>query len=176
MSGDPSKGVLRLEVPVELPNTTEVSIISSSSGSSEPRTISLNTLPPILLDVWLPPAYPYTPPQLRAVHATYSWLSLDGPGLRESLAGKWEEGQGVLYNWVEWIRTGEFLEELGMSRTVNGQQIIRYVHTLVVQLVAHPVSGYLTLRPPSYSPLWKDTTPQLRPLDFRRTRMNAKFA
>ncbi len=134
MSGDSSKGMIRLEVPVDLPGSTAVVLASdstiqsgssSSSGPSTPKTISLTTLPPILLDICLPRTYPYTPPQVRAVHATYSWLSLDG--LREALAGKWEEGQGVLYTWVEWIRSGEFLEELGMSTIIEGRQTIRYV-------------------------------------------------
>ncbi|RPD63166.1 RWD-domain-containing protein [Lentinus tigrinus ALCF2SS1-6] len=138
LSGDPLKGLIRLEVPVDLPDSTEVlvtndrSIETGSSSTSQspcpPRTLSLTTLPPILLDVCLPSTYPYTPPQIRAVHATYSWLSLNGPDLRELLAGKWEEGQGVLYIWVESIRSGEFLDDLGMRTTTKGRPIVRISH------------------------------------------------
>lgn len=133
---------------MELPDATAVSIQSdvltengssssspaaaaptqaSSSANASPKTISLSTLPPILLDVCIPASYPYTAPQIRTIHATHSWLSLTRFDLRGRLAEMWEEGEGVLYNWVEWIRSGDFLDALGLSSTVDGRRIIRYV-------------------------------------------------
>lgn len=38
----------------------------------------------------------------------------------------WQDGEGVLYSWIETIRSGEFLYSLGMLCDVNGQETIRY--------------------------------------------------
>ncbi|KAI0639186.1 RWD-domain-containing protein [Trametes polyzona] len=149
LSVDTSKGLIRLEVPVELPDATAVSIHndlltetgsssnspaagpSTSTGSSDGQanTLTLTTLPPILLDVCIPPAYPHVPPQIRSIHATHSWVPpARVGGLRERLAGMWEAGEGVLYSWVEWIRSGEFLDALEMCETEEGRRIIRIPH------------------------------------------------
>ncbi|KAI0662611.1 RWD-domain-containing protein [Cubamyces menziesii] len=154
LSVDAAKGMIRLEVPVELPDATAISIQSdvltengssssspaaapaqaSSSANASPKTISLSTLPPILLDVCIPASYPYTAPQIRTIHATHSWLSLTRFDLHGRLAEMWEEGEGVMYNWVEWIRSGDFLDALGLSSTEEGRRIIR---------IPHPTPGLL---------------------------------
>ncbi|KAM5538239.1 hypothetical protein V8D89_008126 [Ganoderma adspersum] len=136
-----SKGYIRLEVPVDLSEPTVVLLQASSVDHDRPTTeassstaLLLTALPPILLDVSLPQAYPYVTPQIRTVHATHSWLPQVGSELRDHLAGKWEAGEGVLYTWVEWVRTGEFLDDLHLTEAVDGQRTIR---------ISHPTPGLL---------------------------------
>ncbi|KAL1952187.1 hypothetical protein VTO73DRAFT_1336 [Trametes versicolor] len=143
LSVDTSRGLIRLEVPVELPDATVVSIhadllTSNGSSSSAPAgrsqspahasTLTLSTLPPILLDVCIPASYPFVPPIIRSVHATHSWLPPARFDLHDRLAGMWEAGEGVLYSWVEWIRSGEFLDALELTSTVDGKRTIRIPH------------------------------------------------
>ncbi|KAI0824126.1 RWD-domain-containing protein [Trametes gibbosa] len=133
LSADTVKGLIRLEVPVELPQATAVSIhgnllTENGSYSNAPEGRSLSTLPPILLDVCIPPQYPFVPPQIRTIHSTHSWLSTTSGDLRERLAGMWEPGEGVLYSWVEWIRSGDFLDSLEMSAMVDSKRVIRIPH------------------------------------------------
>ncbi|KAI0651634.1 RWD-domain-containing protein [Trametes meyenii] len=153
LSLDAAKGLIRLEVPVELPDASAVSIhdalltehgsssshpgpdLSAGAGpSSSTKTLSLSTLPPVLLDVLLPHEYPFSPPQIRSVHVTHSWLQPGRVDLRERLAEMWEEGEGVLYTWVEWIRSGELLDTLGMISVVGGRRTI---------CIPHPTPGLL---------------------------------
>lgn len=102
-------------MPVDLSQPTEVSIQIGTpnpesldqAGPSSPKVLSVSVLPPLLLDISIPPTYPYTSPHLRTVHATHSWL-INASELRDQLAEKWVKGEGVLYTWVEWIRSGEF--------------------------------------------------------------------
>ena len=158
LSADAAKDIIRLEVPVDLSEGTLVTVeddlaangaSSNASGSDDVKVISLKTLPPILLDICLPPTYPYTPPQIRAVHSAHSWFTCAGRDLHEHLAEKWEKGEGVLYTWVEWIRSGDFLDELGMTSMENGQRVIWCVllsHSRLVLpdchcSIAHPTPG-----------------------------------
>ncbi|KAI0359180.1 RWD-domain-containing protein [Trametes cingulata] len=147
LSVDTSKALIRLEVPVELPDATVVSIhndlltengsssnVPASSASAAAKTLSLSTLPPLLLDICIPPSYPFVPPQIRTIHATHAWLVLARFDLRDRLAEMWEEGEGVLYTWVEWIRSGDFLDALDMSSHEGGARIIR---------ISHPTPGLL---------------------------------
>ncbi|KAI0768503.1 RWD-domain-containing protein [Trametes elegans] len=138
LSVDATQGRIRLEVPVELPDATAVSIhsdlltengpSSSKAPASPPKTAILSTLPPILIDVCIPPSYPYAPPQIRTVHATHSWLPVARFRLADRLAEMWEAGEGVLYNWVEWIRSGDFLDALRISSAEDGKRVIRILH------------------------------------------------
>jgi E3 ubiquitin-protein ligase RNF14 len=77
--------------------------------------ISLKTLPPLLLSLTLPPEYPlYTPPRILSIHATSSWI----PRVRilqEKLLEKWHAPDGVLYEWVEWIHSSDFLRALDLK-------------------------------------------------------------
>ena len=123
---------------------------SSSTGLSNVKALELKTLPPVLLDVSLPPTYPFTPPQIRKVYATQGWLPLNSHELQEYLATKWEEGVGVLYTWVECIRSGEFLDDLHMTFSENGKRVVRYVFVLYRKprsnrsvSIAHPSPGLL---------------------------------
>ncbi|EJF66506.1 hypothetical protein BD309DRAFT_909405 [Dichomitus squalens] len=138
LSRDSSSGFIRLEVPVELAESTCVTIqtgqvdpeSSYHPGPSCPKALSLASLPPILLDISLPPTYPYTPPQIQTIRATYSWLRFDDSELRDYLGRKWEKGEGVLYTWVECIRSGQFLDELQLTQAENGRRTIRIHHPM----------------------------------------------
>jgi len=79
---------------------------------------SLSTLPPLLLHLILPPAYPlHVAPHIASIRATHEWLP-DPARLSPVLLDLWQAGEPVLYNWIEHIRTGEFLELLELlSRT-----------------------------------------------------------
>ncbi|KAI0735402.1 RWD-domain-containing protein [Earliella scabrosa] len=141
LSSTPSDGRIKLEIPVDLPESTVVSVRTehpmdhaTSAGPSTGTSLSLSTLPPILLEISLPPSYPFTAPLIRATHATYSWLPPNDPNLRSCLANKWEQGEGVLYTWVEWIRSGDFLEELNLVSVIKGQRTIH---------ISHPTPGSL---------------------------------
>lgn len=140
---------------MELPDATVVSIHvdlltpngSSSSAPAGPcpphaSTLTLSTLPPLLLDAWIPESYPFAPPIIRSVHATHSWLPPARFDLYDRLAGMWEAGEGVLYNWVEWIRSSEFLDALELASMVDGKRSIRYVrarnvHPFCISFLRH---------------------------------------
>lgn len=134
---------MKLEVPIEFPEPKAIYVVSdrkeapSAGFSSEPAgagpssvpaspLLSLATLPPILLDVLLPATYPYSPPIIQSLHATHSWLPLDRK-LQRMLLETWQDGEGVLYSWIETIRSGEFLDSLDMLCDMKGQEAIRYV-------------------------------------------------
>ncbi|KAI0757225.1 RWD-domain-containing protein [Daedaleopsis nitida] len=141
-SSDACKGSVRLDIPVDLPQSTLVSVHNNSISNGEPSpsnrtnnlSIPLATLPPVLLDVFLPASYPFVPPQIQTLHTTYSWLPINGSDLIDRLIAKWEIGEGVLYTWVEWIRSGDFLDDLGLTTNEKGQRIIR---------LSHPTPGLL---------------------------------
>lgn len=111
--------MLRLEIPVEFNGTRlvkiEPQILSSSSKVLPSQSVRLSTLPPLLLQLSLPQGYPITfPPRILSLRATHSWLSKPLLELQSKLRSQWRAGEGVLYNWIEYIRTGEFLSELDM--------------------------------------------------------------
>jgi E3 ubiquitin-protein ligase RNF14 len=81
----------------------------------QPQEFSISSLPPLLLHLTLPPTYPlHLPPDIVSLRATHSWLSRL-PELQAMLLRMWEAGEGVLYNWVELIRTAEFLNSLDLD-------------------------------------------------------------
>lgn len=127
LSNDVTKGILRLEVPVEFDQPRNVTIhdgmLSDESvpaSSSDVITLaSLSALPPLLIDLILPPTYPlHDPPQIISLHATHSWLPSE-LNLQIIFQEKWQEGQGVLYSIVESIRSGDFLNALNLSMGTN---------------------------------------------------------
>ena len=92
--------------------------------------LSLATLPPVTLSLFLPPDYPLRrPPVISGLHATYGWLSAEKLKLLErSLLSVWEaereqgrgEGRAILYDWIELVRTAEpCLGTLGMVENGN---------------------------------------------------------
>ena len=90
---------------------------SEATASVSPlEALSLSTLPPLLLQISLPTGYPLTEaPKLISMRATHLWLPQIGL-LNKVLTEMWIAGEGVLYTWVEHLRTGEFLKALGFIR------------------------------------------------------------
>lgn len=125
--------VKKLEIPVEFGDARTVSVVGDGSLVSaellqdtpihrlEPISISIASLPPLLLHLVLPPTYPLLdPPQIVSLHVT--WLPHTAH-FQDKLLEMWEPGDGTLYNWIEWIRTAEFLNYFNF---IDGQTI-RYV-------------------------------------------------
>lgn len=123
-----SQGHIKLEIPVEfeVPRSVIVeedilmSPISSAPTSLEDKissreTLILSVLPPLLLHVILPPSYPlHSPPEIVSLRATHMWIP-NIQILQTALIEMWQIGEQVLYNWVEYIRTGEFLETIKLT-------------------------------------------------------------
>jgi len=131
VSSDLSQGMIKLEIPVELPEPYAVtSLLESVASTGIKSTLlpRLSILPPLLLDIILPPSYPlHTAPQILSIHATHSWLP-PTLGLQRHLIEMWNEGEGVLYTWVEWIRGGEFLDVLGLTSSSGREPLLRIPH------------------------------------------------
>jgi hypothetical protein len=97
-------------VPVPVPDEQD----------EEPAMVDrLESLPPLLLTLILPIEYPLRrSPILKNVHATSDWL----PGAAvTSMVKRLEEiwdaegsGSGVLWRTCDWIRSGEFLKDIGL--------------------------------------------------------------
>ena len=146
LSGNSTGGTIKLEIPIELPEPTLVLQLneaesttkdtahvtverkrSISKDSGESDNIMLSTLPPLLLEIILPPSYPlYLPPQIVSLHATHGWLARKVFPLRQHLLDMWHTGDGVLYGWIEWIRSGEFLDTLHLLKSAGGRNIVMY--------------------------------------------------
>ncbi|KAF7789854.1 hypothetical protein EIP86_000802 [Pleurotus ostreatoroseus] len=159
------QGIIRFEVPVELPAPRFVMAVQGVAVQSEevphPQNlneanpeqqptermsplVSLSNLPPLLLEILLPPSYPlYDPPQIVSMHAMQSWLPL--ARLHRIFIDKWEAGEGVLYTWIECVRSGEFLGLLGLTFSVQGNEYIQIPHPapriLIPQLAAYDASS-----------------------------------
>lgn len=135
---------IKLEVPVELgdgetrkvvldlarstdqivPDAKTGAILTAGPSSSpgvdyiQRESLSLSTLPPILLNLNIPVDYPtHKPPFIVSIHSSYSWIPVSRLELLERrLLEMWNsggEGQGILYEWIETIRSAEFLNDLG---------------------------------------------------------------
>lgn len=119
---------MKLEIPVELGEPRTVSIVDHDQAK---ETLSLSILPPLLLQIILPPSYPlYNPPELVSIRATHHWMP-HIPELQNLLLQMWQAGEGVLYNWVEFIRSGEFIDAVNLI-SQNAIEVIEYVvsHTI----------------------------------------------
>jgi len=91
----------------------------SAEAPEEPAMDRLASLPPLLLTLVLPIEYPMRrPPILKTVIATNDWL----PGsavasMIKRLQEIWDaEGSGVLWRTCDWIRSGEFLTDIGLRQ------------------------------------------------------------
>ncbi|KAF8898348.1 hypothetical protein BD779DRAFT_1431073 [Infundibulicybe gibba] len=120
-------------------------ICSSRTGDRpEPQTITLSTLPPLFLKIRLAADYPLAkPPCIASLRVEHQWFA-QTIQLQEILTRMWQPGDGVLYNWVEFIRTGEFLAEMGVMTT----------HSINI---AHEVPQALASRLTTYDSLIKST-------------------
>ncbi|KAJ7786064.1 hypothetical protein B0H16DRAFT_1489038 [Mycena metata] len=105
---------LKLEIPVQLGDSSRTVVLRSEDTSEAPLTLSLTSLPPLLLHIVLSATYPSEAPPDVSIRS--SWLP---PPLVHRLHGlltaMWHPGDGVLYDWVEFIRGGEFLTPLNLS-------------------------------------------------------------
>ncbi|CAE6456661.1 unnamed protein product [Rhizoctonia solani] len=118
---------IKLDIPIELETEQKFDIVSSgvvdtpSPGTEPSRSSQLHTsdsvpislmhLPPLLINVVLPPTYPQTRPAIKSISAQYTWIA---PSLLRKLAAHldemWTPGESVLWQWAEDVRTGAFLE------------------------------------------------------------------
>ncbi|KAI0803062.1 RWD-domain-containing protein [Irpex lacteus] len=150
ISSDAAEGIIKLEIPVELLEPTRILVTPESSSEDTPEVpakqshdlLSLASLPSLLLEIMLPPLYPmHLPPTILSVHATHSWLNLKTTRLQQRLVNIWQEGEGVIYSWIEWIRGGDFLEVLGLMTSSDDGKCIRIPHAapqlLLPLLIAH---------------------------------------
>ncbi|KIM84557.1 hypothetical protein PILCRDRAFT_387571 [Piloderma croceum F 1598] len=162
---DLSDWTVKLEVCVELGESRTVLVIDDGtvieSTPSEnlkdnltpPTTpersqeLLLSSLPPLILHLILPPNYPlHAPPQIVSLRATHSWF-LRIPDLQDLLIDMWQAGEGVLYNWVESIRTAEFLT----SMNIDYNSIIRLSHPAPHILSPHLASHDITILASQFS-------------------------
>ncbi|KAJ2928966.1 hypothetical protein H1R20_g8231, partial [Candolleomyces eurysporus] len=124
VSSQLNDGTLKLEVPVELERNRKLTITCNAPhdpSTSSPMTENLvvSTLPPLLVYLALPHTYPlHKPPQLLSIRATHLWLP-NIERLSKLLTDMWQAGDGVLYAWIEYLRTGEFLQPLDLSNGSN---------------------------------------------------------
>ncbi|CAE6521841.1 unnamed protein product [Rhizoctonia solani] len=122
----PAGKEIKLDISIELENEHKFDIVSSvavdtsfpgAGPSRGPQTspdsilTSLTHLPPLLIIVILPPDYPQTKPIIQNISARHAWLA---PALVRKLAVRlddmWTPEEGVLWQWVEDVRSGAFLE------------------------------------------------------------------
>lgn len=147
-----AEGRLKLEIPIEFDHGRKVHIVQRNHDSSESTSdgpsnnsievVEVSTLPPLLVNISLPTTYPaQAPPNIISIRAAHLWIPRIGI-LNDILTGLWQPGDGVLYNLVEHIRTGEFLEALDL---VNKDGEIEIVHAnppiLASLLSAHDLSS-----------------------------------
>lgn len=101
-------------VRITLPSGT-ITIKDGSTDGSKGSGFPVQHLPPILLHLSLPSAYPSAQPpgvQLNAVWASCQQLQQ----LREQLLNMWQEeaGSPICYTWVDWLQQNA-LAHLGLS-------------------------------------------------------------
>ena len=114
---------MTLEIPVEFVESHTISLIQDGTlvGQDSDQTfqLSLSSLPPLLIGMILPPSYPvHSAPRLTSIRTTHLWLTKLTP-LQNILTGMWTPGEGVLYDWIEFIRSGDFLPSLGLTCEVS---------------------------------------------------------
>lgn len=91
------------------------------------ETLSVSVLPPILLQVKLPPGYPmYSPPEIVALRTTHHWLPA-GQASQKGLLDLWKSGESILYTWIEYLRTGEFLRDMNIAPSTDSDNVISCV-------------------------------------------------
>jgi E3 ubiquitin-protein ligase RNF14 len=114
VSRDVSNNILKFEVPIELERPTDVFITGSEDAKLQESHLSLSSLPPVLLEIVLPPAYPLlAAPEIVSFHVSGSWIPRSGRLLKK-LQGMWQPGEVVLYTWVELIRSADFLDPMNI--------------------------------------------------------------
>jgi E3 ubiquitin-protein ligase RNF14 len=126
-------------MPITLSETTiaELSTSQAADEVSPVTPLKLSHLPPIKVEIRIPPLYPiYEPPEIISLKAPVGseadqWL--DKPyrvEIEHRLETMWSEdkelageGSGVIWRWWEWIGSGECLSDLGLLKN----DVLRYV-------------------------------------------------
>lgn len=170
--------MLKLEIPVEFPEPKTVTLVQEDSSTSTSTSISttanpdiyaqqplsLSSLPPLVVSLILPPSYPLaSPPHVASIRATNLWLP-QSLRLQAILTRMWQPGEGILYNWIEFIRTGEFLTALSLTSSAD-DHTIRYVISADRSIcwcnaqarISHPSPRILTPLLKAYDMLTKST-------------------
>ncbi|KAJ7655058.1 hypothetical protein DFH06DRAFT_1201477 [Mycena polygramma] len=105
---------IKLEIPVQLGEPSRTVVVRPEDVESDALTLSLTALPPLLLNIVLSATYPSQEPPDVSIRC--SWLpSHLIRRLHDLLRDMWHPGDEVLYDWVEFIRGGEFLQSLEIS-------------------------------------------------------------
>jgi len=63
------------------------------------------------------------PPEISSIRASHLWLP-EIDRLEVALLEMWQAGEPLLYNWVEYIRTGDFLDKLNLLSSTNNDVIM----------------------------------------------------
>lgn len=122
---------MKLEIPVSLGSSHTLDI--TQNGSTHRETMSVCTLPPLLLHVLLPPCYPTSqPPSILLLRASGSWLTHLNQ-LREILLSQWTPGDLVLDRWTTAILSGDVL--VSMDLLDRSTKVIQLVHPEPISLV-----------------------------------------
>ena len=146
VSRDTLDGDLKLEIPVEPQNPINVFVTADGTGEIPEQHLCISSLPPVLLEVVLPPAYPlHAAPEISSFHASGSWIPHIGLVLK-SLLQMWHPGEAILYTWVEWIRSAEFLISLQLMHN----DVLRYVVKGCASLSNRPLSAESPMRHHNY--------------------------
>jgi hypothetical protein len=117
--------MITVEVPVLLPKSytlviyKEDSTVAPVADGQPPLCLDVTALPPILINIALPDTYPtHVPPQILSLHSTHSWLP-PMAALEDRLLALWTPQDGVLYNWIEYLESARFLDDLGMLNSTS---------------------------------------------------------
>ncbi|KAJ3512797.1 hypothetical protein NLJ89_g3313 [Agrocybe chaxingu] len=121
--------VLHLMLGVELPNETGIEVFSPQADhpnlAPSSSAILLSSLPPLRICLRFPSEYPLQkPPEITYIRVEYLWFK-QADALRCALLGSWQPGETILYSWIEFVRNGQFLRNLGLLSLSN---ILGLVH------------------------------------------------
>jgi len=137
VSRNTSNGILKFEIPVELDYPMDVLITGGESSELQEHHLSLSSLPPVLLELTLPPAYPLrAPPEIVSFYVSGSWIPRSGR-LWEKLRDMWQPGEVTLFTWVEWIRSADFLNSMDIIQ----DGVLRITHA-TPQMLHHFLTAY----------------------------------
>lgn len=150
ISSQITEGTLKLEIPIEFEEPRNVNLTKDCPSSPTTmscdrpsESVTLSTLPSLLIELTLPPSYPlYRPPQLVSIRATHFWLARI-PLLHNALTNMWNPGEGALYQWVEFLRTGDFLQNLDLVSSIDMSIQLSHPspHILAPLLIAYDTSS-----------------------------------
>ncbi|KAG5648159.1 hypothetical protein DXG03_006113 [Asterophora parasitica] len=144
---------LRLDIPVEFNVPRRVRVVQdgsspSTSDADAEITLSLSSLPSLMLSVILPPSYPLeSPPNVTSIRASHIWLPhVIMSRLQRLLAEMWQPGEGVLYAWIEFLRNGEFLKSLAFEDDTQAIRIFHPSPRILAKLLADSDASAKTMR------------------------------